>query len=120
MKKMVFITFLTIMLWACKENSEANSNVSTTIVTKTREIPVEPILATAEVDRLRIRKSPDLSGGIIVELSEGDTLYYLNQRTLETIELVLRAQSVHAPWLKVRTTTGLEGWVFGGAIALKE
>ncbi len=116
---MVFITFLTILLWSCKENKEENFNVPTTIVAEAKEIPVLPVLAIVEVDQLRIRKFPDLSGGIIVELSEGDTLYYLNQRTLETTELVLRAQTVHAPWLKVRTTNGLEGWVFGGAIRMK-
>lgn len=116
MRKTLFITFLTILLWSCKENKEDNFDVPTTVTAEIKEIPVEPQLAIVNVDQLRIRNLPDLSSSIIVELSEGDTLYYLNQRTLETTELILREQTINAPWLKVRTTNGLEGWVFGGGI----
>ena len=121
MQKMTFIAFLTLLLWSCKKNEAQPTNPAPNKeALTTKNIAVHPVLALSQVDQLRVRSLPDLESHVIVELAEGDTLFYLHQRTLETTELVLRGQTLNQPWLKVRTTNGLEGWVFGGAIALKE
>ncbi len=119
MRKLCFITFLTLVLASCKDNTETKIPVVSDAGNfETRIIPVEPALAIAWVDQLRIRTLPDVESRVIRELSEGDTLFYLNERTFETNQLTLRDSIFDQPWLKVRLTNGQEGWVFGGGIKL--
>ncbi|MEM1325987.1 MAG: SH3 domain-containing protein [Bacteroidota bacterium] len=81
-----------------------------------REIPIEKALIVAAVDQLRIRREPSLDGVVLTELSEGDSLYYLNAYTVKTTALRLRDQDMNRPWLKVETNDGKIGWTYGGGV----
>ncbi|MEM0991756.1 MAG: hypothetical protein AAF847_17030 [Bacteroidota bacterium] len=119
MKQLLFISLLTLLLIACEKNVNENSNVNNTnanIDLSVREIPIKKALVFASVDQLRIRELPSLESRVLTELGEGDSLYYLNARTLGTTQIRLRGELVRFPWLKVETTTGLGGWTYGGGV----
>lgn len=118
MRKCYFITFLTLILLSCKEKQSTTAPVLSANQTKpeVKIITVEPALATAWVDQLRVRSLPKFDSRVLRELSEGDTLFYLNEKTLEKTKLTLRDRTFNQPWLKVRLDNGQEGWVYGGGI----
>ena len=74
------------------------------------------MLCFAKVDQLRIRELPSLQSRVLIELSESDSLYYLNQSTISTLTLEMRGERTTSPWLKVETTMGLSGWTYGGGV----
>ncbi|MEM9887951.1 MAG: hypothetical protein AAF849_18800 [Bacteroidota bacterium] len=119
MNRLLFITLLTLILGACEKNVNENDSADTTnasIDISVRDIPVEKALVFASVDQLRIRELPSLKSRVLIELLEGDSLYYLNARTLSTTQIQLRGQRVNFPWLKVETAAGLIGWTYGGGV----
>lgn len=71
-------------------------------------------IATITTDGLRIRSESDLSGAI---------LGYLNTKERATVLETSAGRStidgLTAPWYRVRTATGLKGWIFGGYVAIK-
>ena len=119
MKRLYFIALLTLLFGACEKNVNKNSTSNTTnanIDFSVRDIPIKKALVFAAVDQLRIRELPSLKGRVLVELLEGDSLYYLNARTVNTTSIQLRGEQVNFPWLKVETTSGLTGWTYGGGV----
>jgi hypothetical protein len=119
MQKFYFITLLTVFTFGCEKNvnesvTTASSNEKT--AQTMREIPVEKALVVAAVDQLRIRREPSLESVVLTELSEGDSLYYLNVYTVRTTALRLRDQDMNRPWLKVETPDGKVGWTYGGGV----
>lgn len=120
MKVLYFITLLTLIFYSCEKN--VNKSTSTNSVTEqidfsTRKVPIEKSLILANVDQLRIRDVPSLKNSrVIVELSEGDSLYYLHTSTVNTLKLELRGQTFNRPWLKVETIGGTVGWTYGGGV----
>lgn len=120
MRTWYFITFLTLSGWACEKNvnNQSSSNQEGSNITNfsTRDIPVEKALSFAWVDQLRIRELPSLNSRVLIELSEGDTLYYLNTASTSTMKLTLRDKEFDAPWLKVETPDGIVGWTYGGGM----
>jgi len=119
MRKLHLIVSLTLLLifLACSGSETPAVNTSTQDTTQqSRMIEVEPQLVYAWVDQLRIRQLPTLDAAVIMEVAEGDTLFFLNEKTVEKVQLTLREKNFNEPWLKVRTTSGREGWVYGGGV----
>lgn len=70
----------------------------------------------AWVDLLNVRAKPATNAKVIATLRENAKVVFTGERTDELLKLDLRGQTFEAPWLKVKTSNGEEGWIFGGAV----
>lgn len=68
------------------------------------------------IDGLKMRKEPNLKGTLVSKLKLYEPVYFLNQKTEKTEEISLGLEKVTDHWVKVRTKSGKEGWVFGAGV----
>ena len=68
------------------------------------------------VKNLRLRAEPDTKKEILADLVEGDSLTFLNNKTEFTQKISLRDTYWDEPWLEVKTSKGIKGWVYGGGV----
>ena len=88
----------------------------------------DPLLSRAQVIRERytplyvctdaanVRSGPGLNFGKIERLTLYDEVEYLNEKTDVNYEIDLGEITPSAPWVKVRTASGKEGWVYGACV----
>ncbi len=65
---------------------------------------------------LNLRGQPGRAGKVLDSLSAGEELYFLNEKTEWTEEIELNRKVFKDHWVKVRTESGREGWVFGAFV----
>lgn len=82
-------------------NPPANTKTSTLYVT---------------IDGLKVRKEPGLKGESIAKLKLYEPVTFLNKKTEWTQEISLGYEKVTDHWVKIRTQSGKEGWVFGAGV----
>jgi len=70
----------------------------------------------ATIDGLKVRKEPGLKGETVAELKLYEPVTFLNKKTDWTQEISLGYEKVTDHWVKVRTQSGKEGWVFGAGV----
>jgi hypothetical protein len=70
----------------------------------------------ATIDGLKVRKEPGLKGETLAELALYEPVTFLNKKTEWTQEISLGYEKVTDHWVKVRTRSGKEGWVFGAGV----
>ena len=122
MPRLQIIIFLTILtaFFACKDtNSSTSSEMEDPAVMEKDTSYVaapDPIQYYCWVDKLRLREQPDTKSKVVGELSEGSLLTYQHEKTDFTQKITLRGKAYDEPWYKVRTTEGIEGWVYGGGV----
>ncbi|MBC7774444.1 MAG: SH3 domain-containing protein [Phycisphaerae bacterium] len=68
------------------------------------------------IDGLKVRKEPGLKGETLAELKLYEPVTFLNKKTDWTQEISLGYEKVTDHWVKVRTQSGKEGWVFGAGV----
>jgi hypothetical protein len=68
------------------------------------------------IDGLKVRKEPGLKGETLETLKLHDQVTFLNKKTEWTQEISLGYEKVTDHWVKVRTKSGKEGWVFGAGV----
>lgn len=68
------------------------------------------------IDGLKVRKEPGLKGETLAELKLYEPVTFLNKKTEWTQEISLGYEKVTDHWVKVRTQSGKEGWVFGAGV----
>jgi hypothetical protein len=68
------------------------------------------------IDGLKVRKEPGLKGESVAELKLYEPVTFLNKKTEWTQEISLGYEKVTDHWVKVRTQSGKEGWVFGAGV----
>lgn len=68
------------------------------------------------IDGLKVRKEPGLKGEAVAELKLYEPVTFLNKKTEWTQEISLGYEKVTDHWVKVRTQSGKEGWVFGAGV----
>ncbi len=132
MKKILFIVSLTFVsfIFSCKntnssestQQTESNSSESESTENTTNPSTQEkaPTILYAWVNKLRIREQPTTKSKIVVEVKEGTSFTYLNEKTDYKERIELRGTLFNEPWLKIKTDDGKEGWVYGGAVKFYE
>lgn len=70
----------------------------------------------AWVDLLNVRAEPATNAKVVATLRENASVIFTGERSDELLKLDLRGQTFEEPWLKVITSNGEEGWIFGGAV----
>jgi hypothetical protein len=68
------------------------------------------------IEGLKVRKEPGLKGESVAELKLYEPVTFLNKKTEWTQEISLGYEKVTDRWVKVRTQSGKEGWVFGAGV----
>jgi Bacterial SH3 domain len=68
------------------------------------------------IDGLKMRKKPGLKGELVAQLDLYEQVYFLNQKSEKPEEISLGLEKVTDHWVKVRTKSGKEGWVFGAGV----
>ncbi|MEM7572816.1 MAG: SH3 domain-containing protein [Bacteroidota bacterium] len=88
----------------------------------------EPILGGGQVirqaytplyvctDFANVRSGPGLNFGKVERLALYDEVEYLNEKTDSTYQIDLGEITPDAPWVKIRTSAGKEGWVYGACV----
>lgn len=111
------------LLLQCAAPESQDSTTTTTatdslsLVTPAPTTPQRPGQYYATVDRLRIRQAPDLSAAVVVMVEEGAALTFLGEVSEQTATVELRGKTTTAPFLKVKTNNGQEGWVHESALS---
>lgn len=105
----------------------AKTPVTTTSPTKTTTAPAKTTTAKpanttksttlyVTIDGLKMRKTPGLKGELITKLELYEPVTFLNQKSPKTEEISLGYEKVTDYWVKVKTQSGKEGWVFGAGV----
>lgn len=68
------------------------------------------------IEGLKVRKEPGLKSETLAELKLYEPVTFLNKKTEWTQEISLGYEKVTDHWVKVRTASGKEGWVFGAGV----
>ena len=68
------------------------------------------------IDGLKVRKEPGLKSETVAKLELYEPVTFLNKKTEWTQEISLGYEKVTDHWVKVRTQSGKEGWVFGAGV----
>lgn len=116
-----FLIILCILVFgSCKdtnpdESQENNSPSIDTTAVKPAPVP-KTVTVYAWVDKLRMREEPDTKSPIVEEIPEGGSLTFLDEKSDFTETFTLRGKTYDEPWLKVKTTGGKVGWVYGGGV----
>lgn len=70
----------------------------------------------ANMNHLRMRDKAGKEGKVIGNLSTGETLTYKGEKSSFNTPVKLRGYGYNDPWLKVKTESGEEGWVYAGGV----
>ena len=118
MYKPGFLLFILVLLISCnnKEN-ELSSNISGKTKSEQGDQALKERKLFAWVNDLRVRAIPNLKEKKIASLSEGEEMTFMNEISKDSVEAKLRGRKIKAPFYKIKTKKGVEGWVFAGALS---
>jgi len=68
------------------------------------------------IDGLNMRKEPNKKSALVTRLDLYEQVYFLNKKSEKPEEINLGLEKVTDYWVKVRTKSGKEGWVFGAGV----
>lgn len=68
------------------------------------------------IDGLKLRKTPGLKGEVVATLELYEAVQFMNKKSEKPEEISLGYEKVTDHWVKVRTQSGKEGWVFGAGV----
>ena len=130
MNKCLFFLSSLILFLASSCGSDSNSTEITDTDASTAKVVDAETAPTTEVekkleqktvyawvDKLRIREKPGLKAKEMVQVAEGTALTFTGEISPNEIETTLRGRKMKAPFYKVITPTGQEGWTFAGALS---
>jgi len=68
------------------------------------------------LDDLKLRRGPSRDSSIVRQLKLHDRIYFLDQVTSFRERINLGDRMAYEPWVKVKTKSGHEGWVYGAGV----
>ena len=122
MKQFAVLLCVTIFLFGCKkgENEEETTITQQTTTEQTTqgqtEILGEPVELEVILDNVRIRDAAGLKGKEVARLPKKSKVIFNGVFSDFTDKIKLRGIQYDDPWLKVRTKTGEEGWIYGASV----
>ncbi len=117
MKPIVKFLFLGLFFLAACQN-EKTLNEEPDLVSENVNTPAQEIILTSSMDHFRVRNEPDLNAETVAMLSKGEQLEFLDIKTSgEFHEVTLRGFKFKDPWVKIKTSESVEGWVYGGGLS---
>lgn len=113
MKPIYFSLFL-LIFFACKNENQKNAKVQ-----PAKSIPAEeftPIELEVYIDDFKMRSGSSVEHNEVARLKEKTIVIYKGEKSMHSTEIKLRGVKLNAPWLKVKTKEGIDGWIYGGGI----
>ncbi|MCC6411711.1 MAG: SH3 domain-containing protein [Saprospiraceae bacterium] len=100
-----------------KEVSPEKAQTTTTTASKASDVKPEtyPTLYVV-IDGLNVRSEPNPKAVAVATLKLNDKVFFLNKKTEWTQEINLDGKKTTDHWVKIRTKSGKEGWVFGAGV----
>lgn len=68
------------------------------------------------INGLKVRKEPNLKSEVVTRLKLDEQIFFLNKKSEKPEEINLGYETVTDYWVKIRTKSGKEGWVFGAGV----
>ncbi len=84
--------------------------------TKTKTVIKEVSILYAVVEGLKLRKGPTRDSSIVQELTLNESIYFLNQVSPFKEKINMGTYIAEEPWIKIRTKSGHDGWVYGAGV----
>ncbi len=107
----LLILLLAASLFSCRQQPPADTDDNA--AAQKTAAPVQFQTAVAD---LRLRETPGEKSAIVATLPKGAVLDDLGEVSDFTTRVTLRGITYDEPWIKVKTSTGQEGWVYGGGL----
>lgn len=82
----------------------------------TFEIVKEVTALYVNINKLKLRSSPNLKSEVLEELDLGTKVIFAGEVTDSLYTINLGKREVSEPYVKIKTWKGLEGWVFGAGV----
>ena len=118
MYKNILSLLVVVLLFSCNNNgADSSKNASPQPKAETPKEQIKDRKFFAWVNDLRVRAIPNLKEKKIASLSEGEEMTFMNEISKDSVEAKLRGRKIKAPFYKIKTKKGLEGWVFAGALS---
>lgn len=111
MRTLLLLLIPAALLFGCRQKAAESDQAATE--TKPERGPVQFETAVAD---LRLRETPGEKGVIVATLPKGAQLEDLGEVSDFTTRVTLRGITFDEPWIKVKTSTGQTGWVYGGGL----
>lgn len=100
--------FLIICLVSCKESSKpASQNQIKPVLSK-----LERLFLETQINRLRVRQTPDLEGAVLKILPQGEIVEYKHDSTRFSTSIEYNKTTYNSSWYKIKTPDNTEGWVY--------
>ena len=94
-----------------------------TLSSQSTSTSAQPVTSTSSgstlfvtIDGLKVRKEPGLKSETVAKLALYEPVTFLNKKTEWTQEISLGYEKVTDHWVKIRTRSCKEGWVFGAGV----
>lgn len=113
MKAHFYLIVLAVLAFSCRKEQP--------VPAAGPEVPENtgPVVFTVNVDGLQLREAPGPQGKVLQGLKLGEALTDLGEVSDFTTAVRLRGVAFDEPWIKVRTESGKEGWVYGGGLSFE-
>jgi hypothetical protein len=108
--------FLLAALFSACGGSEKNTYGTSADSSATVQSTPPEIWLEIRYDDLRLRETPSMEGKVLATLKTGDRVKDLGEASPALETVVLRQERITAPWGKVETKDGQQGWIFLGAL----
>lgn len=115
MKTCFWIILLSSIFYASCSSSDTPTDEQNSVKRNVVEEKERRFLETT-TNRLRVRNTPDLEGIELERLPMGSIVEYLNDSTKFKTEVSIKGVPEKHSWLKIKATSGEEGWVYGGLV----
>ena len=85
-------------------------------VPKTKTVVKEVSALYVVLDELKLRKGPSRDSSIVKQFKLHERVYFLEEVTEFRERINLGSRVAFEPWIKVRSKSGHEGWVYGAGV----
>jgi len=112
--KPIYFFLVASILFSCKNENQNNSKIQAA-----KSIPAEeskPIELEVYIDDFKMRSGPGVKHKEVARLKEKTILVFQGEESMHSTEIKLRGVKLNAPWLKVKTKEGIDGWIYGGGV----
>jgi len=118
MKNIFYIALiLTNFIWfSCNSNEEGNDTPPIIVDQIVKDTIPEKIVLFTWVNSLNVRDEPNLKSNTLVKLKEGAKVTFQGNEAGEITTVTLRGKKISSKFKEITTSSGLKGWVFGGAL----
>ncbi len=109
----ILLLLFSFLLVSCNTDKTPTSNTQSVLRS---DIKAHSIELDVLINSLRIRESPNSTAKIIDKVSSGDRVIWEGEISDNKDKVTLRGVKFNTPWIKIKTSDGIDGWVYSAAI----